>query len=59
MATATELKAQMLGMADEDGELRARLIADPNAAISSVPGAAHGDIYRVRSSAARSGRPAR
>ncbi len=39
MTTATELKAQILSKADEDSDFRARLIADPKAAISSEIGA--------------------
>ena len=35
MKTATELKTQLLSKADEDNDFRARLIADPKAAISS------------------------
>ena len=35
MTTATELKTQILSKAEEDGEFRARLIADPKAAISA------------------------
>ena len=33
MTTATELKARILNKAEEDGEFRAWLIADPKAAI--------------------------
>ncbi len=39
MTTATELKTQILSKAAEDGEFRARLIADPKGAISSEIGA--------------------
>ncbi len=35
MKTATELKTQLLTKAAEDGNFRARLLADPNATISS------------------------
>ena len=35
MTTATELKAKVLTKAAEDGDFRARLIADPKAAIAS------------------------
>ena len=38
MTTATELKDQILSKAAEDGEFRARLIADPKAAISAETG---------------------
>ena len=38
MTTATEMKAQILGRAAEDGDFRALLIADPKAAISSEVG---------------------
>ena len=35
MTTATEIKDRILSRAEEDGEFRARLIADPKAAIAS------------------------
>ena len=38
MKTATELKTQLLTKADEDNDFRARLLADPNATISSELG---------------------
>ena len=38
MTTATELKDRILSRADEDSEFRARLIADPRAAISAEIG---------------------
>ena len=38
MTTATELKDQILSKAAEDGDFRARLIADPKAAISAETG---------------------
>ena len=47
MATATELKAQILTRAAEDGGFRARLIADPKAAISAETGAAIPDGFAV------------
>ena len=47
MATATELKAQILTRAAEDGEFRARLIADPKAAISAETGAAIPEGFAV------------
>ena len=39
MTTATELKDQILNRAAEDNDFRARLIADPKAAISAEIGA--------------------
>lgn len=39
MTTATELKGQIITRAAEDGEFRARLLADPKGAISSEVGA--------------------
>ena len=47
MTTATELKARILKKAEEDGEFRARLIADPKAAISSEIGVAVPDGFDV------------
>ncbi len=47
MTTATELKARILSKAEEDGEFRARLIADPKAAISSEVGVAMPDGFDV------------
>ncbi len=38
MTTATELKDRILSKAEEDGDFRARLIADPRAAIASEVG---------------------
>ena len=38
MTTATELKTRILNKADEDGDFRAQLIADPKAAISAETG---------------------
>ena len=38
MTTATELKSRILSKAAEDGDFRARLIADPKAAIASEIG---------------------
>ena len=40
MTTMTELKDRILGKAAEDGDFRARLIADPRAAISAETGTA-------------------
>ena len=39
MTTATEMKERILNRADEDGDFRAHLIADPKAAISAETGA--------------------
>ena len=47
MTTATELKDRILSKAEEDGEFRARLIADPKAAISSEIGTAVPDGFDV------------
>jgi len=47
MTTATELKDRILSKAEEDGEFRARLIADPKAAISSEIGATLPDGFDV------------
>ena len=47
MTTATELKDRILNKAEEDGEFRARLIADPKAAISSEIGVAMPDGFDV------------
>ena len=47
MTTATELKDRILNKAEEDGEFRARLIADPKAAISSEVGVAMPDGFDV------------
>ena len=40
MTTASELKTQILSKAEEDSDFRARLIADPRAAIASEVGTA-------------------
>ena len=47
MATATEVKAQILGRAAEDASFRARLIADPKAAISAETGMTIPDGFDV------------
>ena len=47
MTTATEMRERILSKADEDGDFRARLIADPRAAISSEIGAAIPDGFDV------------
>ena len=38
MKTASEMRAQILSRADEDGDFRARLIADPDAAVAEETG---------------------
>ena len=45
--TATELKARILSRAGEDGDFRARLIADPKATISSEVGATIPEGFNV------------
>ena len=47
MTTATEMKDQILNRAAEDGEFRARLIADPKAAIASEVGTVVPDGFDV------------
>ena len=47
MTTATELRIRILSRADEDGDFRARLIADPRAAISSETGATIPDGFDI------------
>ena len=47
MTTATELKSRILSKADDDGDFRARLIADPKAAIASEIGTAIPDGFNV------------
>ena len=47
MTTATELKARILSKAAEDGDFRARLIADPKAAIASEVGTVIPDGFDV------------
>ena len=47
MATATEMRDQILTRVDEDGDFRARLIADPKAAISAETGTAIPDGFEV------------
>ena len=47
MTTATELKTRILSRADEDGDFRARLIADPKSAISAETGATIPDGFDV------------
>ena len=47
MTTATELKNQILTKADEDGDFRALLIADPKAAISAETGQTIPDGFDV------------
>ena len=38
MRTATEVKARILSRAGEDGDFRARLVADPKAAVADETG---------------------
>ena len=45
--TAVEMRDWILSRAAEDGEFRARLIADPKAAIASETGAAMPDGFEV------------
>ncbi|MCY4440160.1 MAG: NHLP leader peptide family RiPP precursor [Deltaproteobacteria bacterium] len=47
MTTATELKARILRKAEDDGEFRARLIADPKAAISAETGTTIPDGFDI------------
>ena len=47
MTTATEMRDRILTRADEDDEFRARLIADPKAAISSETGATVPDGFDI------------
>ena len=47
MTTATEMKERILGKAAEDGDFRARLIADPKATISAEVGTAIPDGFDV------------
>ncbi len=47
MTTATEIRDQILSRADEDGEFRASLIADPRAAISAETGTAIPEGFEV------------
>ena len=47
MTMATELKDRILSKAEEDGDFRARLIADPKAAISADIGADIPDVFNV------------
>ena len=47
MTTATEMKDRILSKAADDGEFRARLIADPRAAISAEIGQTIPDGFDV------------
>ena len=47
MTTATEMKDRILSRADEDGDFRARLIADPRSAISAETGQTIPDGFDV------------
>ena len=47
MTTTTELRDRIVSRADEDSDFRARLIADPGAAISAETGFAIPDGFEV------------
>ena len=47
MTTANEMRDRILSKAAEDGDFRARLIADPKAAISSEIGADIPEVFNV------------
>ena len=47
MATVTEIRDQILSKAEEDVEFRARLIADPKAAVAAEVGATLPDGFEV------------
>ena len=47
MTNATEMRAWILDRAEEDGDFRAHLIADPKAAISTEVGASIPDGFNV------------
>ena len=47
MTTATELKNRILSKAEEDGDFRARLMADPKAAIVAETGTTVPDGFDV------------
>ena len=47
MTTATELKSRILSKAGEDNDFRARLIADPKAAIASEVGTVVPDGFDI------------
>ena len=47
MKTATEMRARILSRAGEDGDFRARLIADPKATISSEVGTTIPDGFEL------------
>ena len=47
MTTATELRDQILNKADDDGDFRARLIADPRATIAAEIGADIPDAFAL------------
>ena len=47
MTTATEMKSQILSRADEDGNFRTRLIADPRATIAAETGHTIPDGFSV------------
>ena len=48
MTTATELKTRILNKAEEDGDFRDRLIADPKAAISAETGTTIPDGFDIQ-----------
>ena len=47
MTTATELKTRILAKAEEDGDFRALLVADPKAAISAETGTTLPEVFSV------------
>ena len=47
MTTATEMRERILSKAEEDGDFRARLIADPKAAIASEVGTVVPDGFDI------------
>ena len=48
MKTATELKARILSRADDDGDFRARLVADPKAAVADEIGMTIPEGFNVK-----------
>ena len=48
MRTATELKVQILSRADEDGDFRARLVADPKGAVAEETGTIIPEGFNVK-----------
>ena len=47
MKTASEMRAQILSRADEDGDFRARFIADPKGAVAEETGATIPDGFEL------------